>query len=419
MHDILVERNPDRTGRREAAPRREFAKSEAVREKEAAERLDEIHQYLRDLYASRDVVTRTNTPSGQTLDWVPAESQAPDGRVADPPDENRPLERLEGIHVAEHVRFELEAEGVETGPPGTVPLVRKQIEQIHPAGTLQDWLAKGVEAKKLTAPDDPQGGLQEARRENPHKYAHAAQVVRCYGTEGFINLWWPYVEWSDEFSLGQQWMARGFESGLQTVEVGAQTYRDLYGDWKPHLMLYYTTNGYTHCGDHLGGYNTDVLGWVQYATNIVPGQLLGPLSTFGGDQYEMGVKVQLYQGNWWVRIGSTWMGYYPASLFNSGGLASQSDVVDWGGEIVDTPRVPATTATDMGSGHWPAEGWQWCGYMRGLHYQSDTGGGMSRMRGTPSVTHPMCYDLAADFGNTGSWGPYFWWGGSGRNALCP
>ena len=134
-----------------------------------------------------------------------------------------------------------------------------------------------------------------------HKYAYSAQWVTAYGCEGNINAWDPYVEWSDEFSLGQCALARGSGSSKQTVEAGHQEYRDLYGDWVPHLFVFYTTNGYTESGDNKGGYNQDVDGWVQYSSTVYPGALSSPVSVFGGAQYVMGLKWQLWQGNWWLR----------------------------------------------------------------------------------------------------------------------
>ena len=50
--------------------------------------------------------------------------------------------------------------------------------------------------------------------------------------------------------MNSRWaLIAGSGAGLQTVEVGAQTYRDLYGDWNPHLFIFYTTNGYTQSGN--------------------------------------------------------------------------------------------------------------------------------------------------------------------------
>ncbi|MFJ4520729.1 neprosin family prolyl endopeptidase [Streptomyces sp. NPDC088810] len=375
-------------------------------EREAAERLDEIRQYFRDRYARRDVVARTTTATGEELDWVPAESGA------EPPDLEGPQPPGDPGRPRSPQTFEQAGHQGETGPPGTVPVVRRPLDGITATGTLQDYLAKGVRAKRFTPPDDTGAATRAA---SVHKYAHAAQWVTNFGTEGFINTWRPYVQWSNEFSLGQLWVVRGSGSGtdLQTVEVGAQTYRDLYGDWYPHLFIFYTTNNYTHSGDNLGGYNTDVNGWQQTSQRVYPTARLAE-SAYGGVQYDLALKVTLYNGNWWVRVGDEWMGYYPAALFNSTGLRDQAQVVDWGGEIVDdVANHPEATATWMGSGHFPNEGWSRAASMHNLACQSDGAGTMAGFRGTPSVTNTNAYQITADFSGTTTWGSYLYWGGPG------
>jgi Neprosin len=397
-----------------------------ISEKLAARRLERIHQYLSDRMARREVVARTRTPGGQDLDWVPIESQTADGRVAAPPSEDgldledvrKPADGDE-IRPHELVEFELRRKDAELGPKGTVPLVRRDLSLIRPAGTLADFLSKHGKALCILPDDDPRE-VAYPEDGTAHKYAYSAQYVTCYGGEGNINAWDPYLEWSNEFSLGQVALARGSGSGKQTVEAGHQEFRDLYGDWVPHLFVFYTTNGYTASGDNKGGYNRDVDGWVQYSNSIYPEAKSSPVSTFGGTQYIMALKWQLWQGNWWLRVNGVWIGYYPASLFNSAGLRDQAGKIAWYGEVVDSGNHAGTTATDMGNGHWPYEGWQRCAYMNNLYYQSSTGGALSRYN--PSsvyATNELCYDIEGHFDNTGSWGPYFWWGGSGRNSACP
>src|SRR5262249_22851298 len=167
------------------------------------------------------------------------------------------------------------------------------------------------------------------------------------------------------------------------------------------------TNGYSQSGDNLGGYNTDVKGWVQVGTSSFPGMRVAE-SIAGGDQYDLYIKVQLYQGNWWVRIGAEWMGYYPASLYNAAGLASMAERADWGGEIVDDAAShPESSKTDMGSGAFSSAGWTHAAYMRNLMFQSDEAGTMANLVGTPQVTNAAEYDIAADFTGTTGWGSYF------------
>ncbi|MFF3627227.1 neprosin family prolyl endopeptidase [Streptomyces sp. NPDC002164] len=372
------------------------------------ERLEEIRQYFKDQYARREAVARTTTADGDELDWVPADCRG------EPPDVEPPERPYDSDRPGLSQPFESPDPDAETGPPGTVPMLRKPLDRITPVGTLQDYLAKGSYAKRTTPPDDL-GFTSPAAAPDVHKYAHARQPVFHYGTEGVINTWRPYVQWSNEFSLGQLWVVGGSGVGtdVQTVEVGVQTYYDLYGDWYPHLFIFYTTNNYTQSGDYLGGYNRDVKGWEQLSSTVYPGIRMAE-SVYGGDQYELSIKVMLYLDKWWVRIGNEWMGGYPRSLFNASGLYNQAGVVDWGGEIDDDlVHHPEATWTQMGSGHFPYEGWSHAAYMRNMAYQSDAAGTMQPLVGYPSQTNPNAYQIAADFSGTTTWGSNFYWGGPG------
>jgi hypothetical protein len=424
----MVDQDPRRNDRDgdEGYPNREVSPEQ--RAQDTAEQLERIRQYFQDRQARRDVVAVTATPLGQELDWVPAETMSATGKLADPPEEDRidmevfrrvPADgRGEELRPMEPVEFELTRPDATHGPRGTVPVVRKNLDQIITTKSLGDLLSKHGRALRLA----PEGESIDLMPEDAttHKYAYSAQWVTCFGCEGNINAWSPYTEWSDEFSLGQTALTRGSGSGKQTIESGHQDYRDLYGDWVPHLFVFYTTNGYTESGDNKGGYNQDVDGWVQYSTTIYPEALSSPVSVFDGAQYVMNLKWQLWQENWWLRVNGQWIGYYPASLFNTAGLRSQAEKNAWYGEIVDSGSHAGTTATDMGNGHWPYEGWQRCAYMSNLLYQSTAGGAMARYNPSSMyASHPNCYGIEEHFDNTGSWGPYFWWGGSGKNSQCP
>jgi hypothetical protein len=216
-----------------------LARADSDVEREAAARLDEIHQYLRDRYARREVVARTTTRFGQDIDWVPAESQTTSGLLAERPQ----IAALEDLHVdpdrvTYSIPFDLAGTHAAAALPGTVPLVRLKVEQLRPMGDLEDWLAKGSRPKLLAPPD---ATAWPAPGDPIHKYATAVQPVTCFGTEGVINTWKPYVEWSNEFSLGQLWLSRGTGINHQTIEVGAITYKDLNSDWEapPLHFLHY------------------------------------------------------------------------------------------------------------------------------------------------------------------------------------
>lgn len=386
---------------------------------EQAARLDEIHQHLRDQEARLHILRTTHTPLGQMLNWIEPESQVEGGKLAEPPAEDRALEVLRGDSRELHpLSFDLARPGAELGPGKTVPIVRRDLTQIHPRGDLQDFLAKGPRPGPIPTAEGIQ--IIPPRAGSPHEYANTFHTGTCYGSQGNINAWDPYTAHSDEFSLGQVGMASSSRGGLQTVEAGHQEYRDLYGDWVPHLFVFYTTNGYSKSGDNIGGYNRDVMGWVQYSRSIYPGALSSPLSSYGGTQYIMSVKYQLWQGNWWLRINGQWIGYFPASLFSDPGLRNSASSAGWWGEIVDSASHADSTATTMGSGNFPAAGWQYAAFMSNVDYQSDTAGTMHDYPpASASATRPGCYGIDSDFASGSSWGSYFWWGGPGKNKNCP
>ena len=416
-----VERNPIERG----APAENQVEIERDSPSARAQWLERIRDYVNDRQKKRSVIARTVTDLGQHLDWVEPESQTADGRIAEPPAADIPATAWadeDEHHPRTLVPLELATGRGEHGPKGTVPILHRDVAKLHPVGTLQDYLSKhGRQVNLMAVHGDHE--IAAAVDTSRHVYAHSEQRITCYGTEGNINLWQPYVEWSDEFSLGQTWLSRGVgtgRTGKQTVEVGYQTFPNLYGDWVPHLFIFFTTNGYDHYGDHEGGYNQDVDGWVQVSPVCFPATRFAAVSSFGGIQYDLNLKVQFFQGNWWMRVNGMWMGYYPASLFNASGMADHADFVKWGGEISDSSAHGGTSGTDMGSGRFPGEGWQRTASMTNLAYQSSPNGTVSRYQpGYVGATNRFCYGIEGHFDNTSNWGPYFWWGGSGRNAQCP
>ena len=409
MATSSLNRNPEHDSRRRKRSQRR--RSDAELGKWAELRNEEIRQYLRDRHAKLDIVKTTRTPSGQQLDWVPIESQPGATTLATPPSEDVPVHTEEGDRCVDPVRFELQGPGAKIGPEGTVPIVRKPFAEINPNVPLSDWLAKGTRARRLRPADDPRSDMPTGET---HKYSYTSQGVVSYGTEGAINVWDPYVEYANEFSAGQLWLSAGEHIGTQTVEVGHQEYRNKYGDWVPHLFVHYTTNHYTDSGDNKGGYNNEVDGWVQYSNEIFPEASYASLSHEGGSQCELQIKVQLWQGNWWVRINGTWIGYYPASLFHSDGLGKAATTVAWGGQVIDANQG-SITRTDMGSGGWPEEGWRHAAFMRNLTYQVTPDGRMERYNPVAWESDPTCYGIDGFFDNTDNWGSYFYYGGPGKN----
>ncbi|XP_072993781.1 protein neprosin-like [Typha latifolia] len=289
-------------------------------------------------------------------------------------------------------------------PNGTVPIRRTTLEDVLRAGSLSQFGKKQI---TYTA----RGAGSE------HEYAIAwpgGTQSTIYGTKATFNVWAPYVQVTYEFSLAQLWITAGSYStqDLNTIEAGWQVYRFLYGDSRPRLFIYWTKDAY----QTTGCYNHKCAGFVQTDNSIALGGALSPVSSYGGNQYEIPIVIWKDPGtrNWWMRVGNKNVGYWPAKLFTR--LSSYATDVEWGGEIVNVRTNGAHTTTRMGSGQFAKSGFKKASYVRDLA----TVDSRNTLRPVQSiVTHAdnaNCYDIQS-YRST-NWGTYFFYGGLGKNSLC-
>ena len=373
----------------------------------------EMSAYFEHRMRRLQIVKTTVTPRGQTIDWIPIESQHPAGEIASPPPlprHPRAWEKPHGEQPEIIAEAELEGIGIERGPRGSVPILRKNLKALGYTNSLKKYLSKSRGHRIMNLRG---AGLAAPEEGGNHRYANSGQSVICFGGEGQLSCFDPYLETSDDFSLIQIGLSNSDLGYLQTVEAGWQEFQDLTGDWVPHLFVYYTTNGYSNDGDNQGGYNTDVNGWVQYDDTIFPGSTFTPYSTRGGEQRKITIKYQLYQGNWWFACQGRWVGYYPASLFMGNQsvfstLGDHADHIGFWGEIYDSDDVAGRTTSDMGSGYFAEAGWTWSAYMHNLLVQTGRDGSMGNYDGTSNLfsSDPDMYDIDAHFNSGSSWGSW-------------
>ena len=362
------------------------------------------------------IVKTTRTPSGQIVDWVRRESQAPGGRIASPPPLSAPdLATGGSTHGA--ATFELADPAVERGPAGTVPLLRGHASMAHD-GERARPRKRAVDARSLqsraprppVAPPDPLG----------YYHATTSEWTTCYGCQTTLNVWAPECELPVDHSLSQFGIQNYDNGKLQSLEAGWIVSRGQFGDALPHVFVYFTNDGYVgDQADGVRGYNRDVAGWVQYDENIFPGALIGGLSQFGSTQDEITIKFQLWEGNWWFQVQGIWLGYYPATLFQGQWPAGTSlgDHASWvafWGEVYSGRADATQTTTDMGSGRFAEEGWQWSAYQRNARVQTGRAGLLVDSDGLPSDEDSAYYDILQHVRSGSSWGSYFWYGGPGH-----
>jgi Neprosin len=407
---VPVQKNPTPRYKRPAHTAR------VLSSKEVTQRLEAIRAFVAENRQRLNVETTTRTKSGQEIDWIRPESQVLGGVLASPPPMPRPSPKHPKQRT-ESAAIELETARSAQGSQGCVPVLRVNVERLRGSGSLDDFLSKqGRPAHILLLGGS--AGIPVPGDGFGHRYARSIQLVTCFGGEGHINLWRPWVQWSNEMSLGQIGLFRGSPqlNQRQSVEAGWHVLPALYNDWDAHLFVFYTTNSYTGEGNNKGGYNQLVTGWVQVSSTIFPGAKFASTSVFAGMQREVHVRYQLYQGNWWLYVSGQWIGYYPASLFSSSGLQTSAAEVHFYGEVADDPNQPGLTKTDMGSGVLPviAAGFGTVAYMRNLRYQSDQAGTMQKyIPDSVKGSIQFGYGIVIDSLNSNSWQSQLWWGGPG------
>ncbi|KAJ4889752.1 hypothetical protein Rs2_29500 [Raphanus sativus] len=299
-------------------------------------------------------------------------------------------------------------------PENTVPIRRIKREDILRSKSIENFGRKMM----TPAPDILLYGSSSFLEDDPskgHEYAVMSSVNGQYfGSQFSVNVWKPAVQVPGEFSLAQTWLASGDRTHLNTIEAGLQVYPGKYGDYNVRLFVYWTADGY----QKTGCYNTDCSGFVQRSSVITVGGSFNPVSVYNGNQYELSMLIwkDRGSGNWWLRIGEEFVGYWPGQLFNS--IGSGATVVQWGGEIVNLATGGQHTTTDMGSGHFAEEGFGKASYFRNLMTVDGTNTLREPQGVNPIVTNANCYNIKAGQAGT-TWGVNFFYGGPGRNARCP
>ncbi|XP_066326891.1 protein neprosin-like [Miscanthus floridulus] len=313
-------------------------------------------------------------------------------------------------------------------PRGTVAIRRTTAEDVLRARSISRFSRKRshrnaaavAAARAANAPDVITGNGHE------HAIAYTApSQQRVYGAKATINVWDPVIQESNGFSLSQLWILSGSFNGsdLNSIEAGWQVSPELYGDSRPRLFTYWTSDAY----EATGCYNALCPGFVQTSSRIAIGASISPVSSAGGAQYDMTLLIwkDPKLGNWWLSYGDQLVGYWPAQLFTH--LSDHATMVEWGGEVVDTRPGGVHTATQMGSGRFAGEGFGRASYFRNLE-TVDADNSLAEVALDAIQTlaeNPACYDIRKAYDDDGQhsarggWGTHFYYGGPGHNPACP
>ncbi|CAN1836938.1 hypothetical protein LINPERHAP1_LOCUS34923 [Linum perenne] len=230
-----------------------------------------------------------------------------------------------------------------------------------------------------------------------------------YGANADINVWSPRIQ-PKELSVAQIWVTDGGGDKIETIEAGwmVTAFKP-----QPHLFTYWTYDGYGASGC----YNLQCSGFVQTSPKISLGAELEPVSTYGGDQRVISIRIHrdVRTGNWWLNIQDIDVGYWPGDLFKN--LKSSARVIEWGGRVINTNPHGFHTTTQMGSGRFPSEGYGKAAYFKNLEYIDGEGFPNAASDALIRVKRPECYDIDLKTWKKGR-GIHFFYGGPGYSLHC-
>ncbi|CAL0310283.1 unnamed protein product [Lupinus luteus] len=315
-------------------------------------------------------------------------------------------------------------------PEGTIPVRRTKKDEILRASSIQNFGKKKQKSFPQPRSSKP---LPDLITQSGHQHAIVyVEGDKYYGAKATINVWDPKIQQPNEFSLSQMWLLSGsFGQDLNSIEAGWQVSPDLYGDNNTRLFTYWTSDAY----QATGCYNLLCSGFIQVNNDIALGASIYPLSNYGSSQYDISILVwkvpfhlanTLYlnhlciidpkEGNWWMQFGSEHvLGYWPGPLFSY--LSESASMIEWGGEVVNSESDGQHTSTQMGSGHFPDEGFGKSSYFKNIQIV-DANNKLRPPKDLGTFTEQdSCYNVKT--GSANDWGNYFYYGGPGRNPNCP
>ncbi|KAM6598795.1 hypothetical protein CsatA_018404 [Cannabis sativa] len=165
--------------------------------------------------------------------------------------------------------------------------------------------------------------------------------------------------------------------------------------------------------------NFDCPGFVQVSRMAAIGSVLEPISNYDGKQIFINVTIEQHKesGEWWLTFQNEAIGYWPNSIFTR--LGNGANSLCWGGEIVNDEPNGHHSETQMGSGHFPDEGYTKSSCFTNVMYKDDSQTFKDADNLTTYVTKPLCYDIKVVNDNTAGQGTHFFYGGPGYSDQCP
>ncbi|KAL0668479.1 hypothetical protein Bca4012_031183 [Brassica carinata] len=246
-------------------------------------------------------------------------------------------------------------------------------DEEQPENTVQPWQLVGecpentIPIKRITKEDllredNIKNHGNKSNISQPHQFYHPKDTTNYSGheyaitsvsdgpyrgTKAQINVWKPRVQEVGESSISQISIIGGkFDAGLNSIQAGSHVHPALYGDDNPRFFIY----------------------WTDPKT-----------------------------GNWWLQLNDQELiGYWPKEIFTN--LADEgASVIEWGGEVVNKKKDGQHTTTEMGSGHFPSEGFGKASSFEVIKIIDMNNGLIDPVKVKTLVSRPACYDIKTGY----------------------
>ncbi|KAM1219441.1 hypothetical protein ACFX2J_046273 [Malus domestica] len=277
-------------------------------------------------------------------------------------------------------------------PEGTIPIVRTQGVDHH--RSKPRFNPKEIGSTPSTGHEYAQVGMYDGG---------------YYGAQARLNVWNP-ASFNGEISITQTWIVGGQGQELSTLEAGWLVRSP---DSQTRLFIFWTGDNYQG-----GCYNHDCPGFVQINSKVAIGYPITPISIYNGTQYDIFLSIykNTVSGHWWLQVGNEAVGYWPDTIVP--GLRGSAEIISWGGEIFNSKPEGHHTSTQMGSHHFPIEGFGRASYVRNIQYLDNSSQFKDAEHLRTYATNPKCYDVLVK-DKTSNFGTHMYYGGPGYSILCP
>ncbi|KAF4386886.1 hypothetical protein F8388_006841 [Cannabis sativa] len=220
-------------------------------------------------------------------------------------------------------------------------------------------------------------------------------------------------EKDDALKALQGWRKNGEECPVGTVPiVRIPTISSKYGPKTSHFQSHYIT----HPNRSLA-----------IATETTPGHEYAQVSMLGGPFFGTKTNINVWNpdSNGTMSVSQIWVTssqHEQLNAIEAGWITlgvNGAEMLSWGGEIINNGADGHHSSTQMGSGHFPDEGFGKASYFSNIQYIDASKLYKDPEKLTPYATKPSCYDVKVADDKSGSLGTHFFYGGPGYSDKCP